>query len=254
MIAAVIGFKKITFQHKNSGSWLLWMSIPLILIFWTVALFNPTLPHWSGPAFIPLMILAGIYIDQQKVSWPVYLLRISLGFVFTIILALVVIVQKYPGNFGSQQQNNLGEYCPTLDLSGWKDFSTSFKTIAAQDQSNNLMGIAPSIIVGKWFPAGHLEFYTSRTTGLPLIGVGPLQDIHKFAWLNKQRPALTLGADAYCIVPSNVPFDVIKAYAQYFKTIDTPVVIDQKRSGVVVRCFLVYRLRNCIKLPAPAFN
>ena len=254
MITAVIAFKKITFQQKNSGRWLLWMSIPLILIFWMVALFNPTLPHWSGPAFIPLIILAGIFMDQKKPSWPVYLLRTSVGFVFTILLALVVIVQKYPGNFGSQQKNNLGEYCPTLDLSGWKDFSAAFKTIVAQDQSSNLMGKASSIIVGKWFPAGHIEFYTSRTTGMPLIGMGPLQDIHKFAWLNKQRPALTLGADAYCIVPSNVPFNVTEAYGQYFKTIDRPVVIDQKRSGVVVRHFAVYRMHDCIKLPMPALK
>jgi len=254
MISAVIAFNKITFQQKNSGRWLLWMSIPLILVFWLVALFNPTLPHWSGPAFIPLMILAAIFIDQKKVSWPIYLLRTSVGFVFAILLVLVVIVQKYPGNFGSQQQNNLGEYCPTLDLSGWKDFSASFKTLASQDQSNNVMGKASSIIVGKWFPAGHLEFYTARTTGMTLIGMGPLQDIHKFAWLNKQRQALTLGADAYCIVPSNVPFNVTEAYGQYFKTIDTPVVIDQKRSGVVIRHFAIYRMHDCIKLPIPVLT
>ncbi len=124
----------------------------------------------------------------------------------------------------------------------------------AQDQSSNRMGKSPSIFVGKWFPAGHLEFYTARKTGLPLFGVGPLQDIHKFAWLNKQRTALTIGADAYCIVPSNVPFDVIKAYGQYFQNIDSPVVIDQKRSGVAVRHFAVYRMHDCIKLPAPALN
>ena len=254
MIASIMTYKNISFQHKNIGRWLLWMSLPLIFIFWMVALFNPTLPHWSGPAFIPLMILAGIYIDQKKQNWPVYFVRTALALVFTILLVLVVIVQKYPGNFGSQQKNNLGEYCPTLDLSGWKDFSAAFNKLLARDQSSHVMGKGPSILVGKWFPAGHLEFYTARTTGLPLFGVGPLQDIHKFAWLNKQRPALTIGADAYCIVPSNVPFDVTKAYGQYFQNIDSPVVIDQKRSGVVVRHFAVYRMHDCIKLPAPAFN
>jgi len=254
MTVAVVAIKKISFQQKNSGRWLLWMSVPLILIFWMVALFNPTLPHWSGPAFIPLMILAGIYMDQKKVGWTVYLVRAAFALVFSILLLLVTLVQKYPGNFGSQQQNNLGEYCPTLDLSGWKDFSAAFKTLVAQDQSSYVMGKAPSIIVGKWFPAGHLEFYTSRTTGLPLIGMGPLQDIHKFAWLNEMRPAFVLGADAYCIVPSNVPFNVTEAYGQYFKTIDTPVVIDQKRSGVVVRHFAVYRMHDCIKLPMPVLK
>ena len=249
MVSAVIAFRKISFQQKNSGRWLLWMSIPLVLVFWMVALFNPTLPHWSGPAFIPLMILAGIFIDQKKGSWSFYLLNTSLGFVFTILLALVIIVQKYPGNFGSQKNDNLGEYCPTLDLSGWKNFSAAFKTIVAQDQSSHVMGKAPSIIVGKWFPAGHIEFYTARTSGLPLIGMGPLQDIHKFAWLNKVRPALTLGTDAYCIVPSNVPFNVAEAYGSSFKTIDTPIRINQIRGGVVVRYFLVYRLHGCTKVP-----
>ena len=251
MAAAILGYKSISFQQKNSGRWLLWMSIPLIIIFWMVALFNPTLPHWSGPAFIPLMILAGIYIDQKKQSWPVYVLRTSVVIVFAILLSLVLIVQKYPGNFGSQNNENLGEYCPTLDLSGWNNFSVAFNTLAERDQANHAMSVAPAIIVGKWFPAGHLEFYTARTTGLSLIGIGPLQDIHKFAWLNKERQALTIGSDAYCIVPSNVPFNVAAAYGSYFTTIDTPIRIDQKRSGVVVRYFLVYRLHGCTKIPQP---
>jgi hypothetical protein len=195
------------------------------------------------------MMLAGSYMDQKKLSWPIYFVRAAFALVFSILLFLLIVVQKYPGNLGSQQQNNLGEYCPTLDLSGWKDFSAAFKIVAAQDQSTHVMGKAPSIIVGKWFPAGHLEFYTARPTGLPLIGIGPLNDIHKFAWLNKQRPALSLGADAYCIVPSNVPFSVTEAYGQYFKLIDAPVVIDQIRSGVVVRHFAVYRMHDCVKLP-----
>lgn len=252
MAAALVAFRKILFQQKHIGHWLLWMSLPLILIFWMVALFNPTLPHWSGPAFIPLMMLAGIYIDQKKPNWPIYLLRTSVGFVFMILWVLVIVVQKYPGNFGSQKKENLGEYCPTLDLSGWKNFSVAFNNLAAKDQANHLMGQLPFIIVGKWFPAGHLEFYTALTTGLPLIGLGPLQDIHKFAWLNKERPALTLGSDAYCIVPSNTPFNVAAAYGSYFKTIDTPERINQIRGGVVVRYFLVYRLHGCTKVPQSA--
>jgi hypothetical protein len=168
-----------------------------------------------------------------------------------ILIALVFIVQKYPGNFGSQKNENLGEYCPTLDLSGWKNFSVAFKNLAAKDQANQLMGKTPFIFVGKWFPAGHLEFYTAQTTGLPLIGIGPLQDIHKFAWLNKERPTLKIGSDAYCIVPSNVPFNVEAAYGSSFKTIDAPVSVNQKRGGVVVRYFLVYRLHGCIKIPQP---
>jgi hypothetical protein len=52
-------------------------------------------------------------------------------------------------------------------------------------------------------------------------------------------------------VPSNVPFDVTAAYQSYFKTIDAPQIINQVRSGVVVRNFLIYRMHSCIKVPKP---
>ena len=55
---------------------------------------------------------------------------------------------------------------------------------------------------------GHLEFYTSREAGLAVIGIGHIEDIHKFAWLNKEEPRYWLGDDAYSIVPSNLPLDV----------------------------------------------
>ncbi len=105
------------------------------------------------------------------------------------------------------------------------------------------------IIVDKWFPGGHLEFYTARTTGISLIATGKLDDIHKFAWLNKDRQALRLGDDAYAIVPSNLPSDVLTTYGNYFTTIEKPVSIHQTRGGAIVRYFYVYRLKNCKSLP-----
>jgi len=55
----------------NRAIWLLCMSVPMLLVFWGVSLFNPTLPHWSGPAFIPLMLLSGIYLSEnQYVLFP----------------------------------------------------------------------------------------------------------------------------------------------------------------------------------------
>jgi hypothetical protein len=169
--------------------------------------------------------------------------------VYALLFVFAVIVQRYPGNFGSKEKATLGEYCPTLDLSGWKDFSMAFKQLLIADEQNKVMDNSPVIIVGKWFPGGHLEFYTARTLGLPLLGIGPLQDIHKFAWLNHLRTPLTLGADAYCIVPSNIPFDVVDTYGRYFKKIDPPQMINQIRGATVVRYFAVYRLHSLLQIP-----
>jgi hypothetical protein len=154
-------------------------------------------------------------------------------------------------NFGSHDRENYGEYCPTLDLSGWRAFSNDFAAIAKDDIAHQRMQPYSPILIDKWFPAGHLEFYTSRASGLPVLGVGPLQEIHKFAWLNKERRPLYLGEDAYAIVPSNVPDDVKQAYGKYFTSIDAPVIVEQKRSGKTVRYFYVYRLKKCKLVPKP---
>jgi 4-amino-4-deoxy-L-arabinose transferase-like glycosyltransferase len=251
IILALIAFfrKSFVFFNKQIAIWIFCMSIPMILLFWVIALFNPTLPHWTGPAFIPLYILAAVYCEQKTVNGTPRILSIAGYFVLTILLIATAIVRLAPINFGSQDKENYGEYCPTLDLSGWSDFSNSFSKLVVSDKQQHVMQPNSFIIISKWFPAGHLEFYTAPLTHQTLIGIGPLQDIHKFAWLNRDRKKLQIGDDAYTIVPSNLPLDVNKQYAAYFNSIQAPVQIDQIRNGGVVRYFYVYRLKGCKKIP-----
>ena len=166
-----------------------------------------------------------------------------------VLVAGVAVIRLSPINFGSQEKNNYGEYCPTLDLTGWANFSQDFAQMARKDQAAGIMKSNSPILVSKWFPGGHLEFYTARKYGFNLIGVGALKDLHKFAWLNHQRPGLKIGDDAYCIVPSNLPMDVAAVYGAYFTKIDQPVLINQVRNKGVVRYFWVYRLKHCKSLP-----
>jgi 4-amino-4-deoxy-L-arabinose transferase-like glycosyltransferase len=241
--------KKIVSSLANI--WLLCMSIPMILLFWGVALFNPTLPHWSGPAYIPLFIIAAGYLESgtQK-AYPSFI-KIAGGFVISLLIFATAFVRLAPFNIGSQKAENFGEYCPTLDLSGWNNFSDAFAKLEKEDVTNGSMKPNSPIIINKWFPGGHLEFYTARKAGLPVIGIGNLEDLHKFAWLNKSGEQLHLGDDAYCIVASNMPADPTTLYKDYFTTIEPPVLINQMRSKAVVRFFYVYRLKQCKKIPDP---
>jgi hypothetical protein len=221
----------------------------MILLFWSISLFNPTLPHWSGPAYIPLLFVSAKYLSEKTNRlYPVFA-RVAGSLLLVVLVAAVGLVQWAPFNIGKQDKENYGEYCPTLDISGWKDFSQQFNQLAKQDIALGVVQLNPPIIAGKWFPAGHLEFYTSRVSGLRVLGIGPLEEVHKFAWLNKERTPLHIGDDAYCIVPSNVPFDVKEAYGKYFTVIDHRVVINQVRGGKVVRYFYVYRLIHCREVP-----
>lgn len=241
--------KKIQTQNRWIFLWLLCMSLPMIALFWGVSLFNPTLPHWSGPGFIPLFFIAAMYLDKRSNQLIPYIIKMAGSLLFICMVLGVLLIQFSPINFGSHAKENYGEYCPTLDLSGWKIFSNSFASEVKKDEMNGVMKKQAPLLINKWFPGAHLEFYTSRLTGLSVIGIGPLEDIHKFAWLNKERKHLQLGDDAYCIVPSNLPTDVTSYYGSYFTSIEKSVVLNQMRSGKVVRYFTVYRLHGCKRIP-----
>jgi hypothetical protein len=243
--------KRIRFNRKRASTWLLCMSLPMILVFWGVSLLNPTLPHWSGPGYIPLFFVGGLYLEQRSFKFFPGFIKVAGSLLLFVLVTGVGLVRLSPVNFGSHDKENYGEYCPTLDLSGWKAFSDSFSVLAKTDMARGLMKPTSPILIQKWFPGGHLEFYTSRAASLPVISVGALPDVHKFAWLNQIRKPLQPGDDAYAIVPSNLPLNVVEAYGKYFTTISAPVVIKQKRSGGVVRYFYVYRLKNCKLVPKP---
>jgi hypothetical protein len=243
--------KRIRFNRKKASTWLLCMSLPMIFLFWGVSLFNPTLPHWSGPGYIPLFFVGGLYLEQRSFKIFPGFIKVAGSLVIIVLIAGVILIRLSPVNFGSHDKENYGEYCPTLDLSGWKDFSNVFAVQVKEDETKGLIKTHSPILINKWFPGGHLEFYTSRASGLPVIAVGNLEDVHKFAWLNKERQSLHLGDDAYTIVPSNLPLNITEAYGKYFSVIEKPVVINQVRNGGVVRYFYVYRLRNCKLQPKP---
>ncbi|WP_026769660.1 glycosyltransferase family 39 protein [Asinibacterium sp. OR53] len=238
-----------SFSGNKIRTWLFCMSLPMLLLFWGISLFNPTLPHWAGPAYIPLFLVAALFLEKKaRHVYPPFI-TVAMTLVAIVLVAGIGLIRYSPVNFGSHEKENYGEYCPTLDMSGWQHFSNDFSRLVAEDSSTGKMKAQAPILVDKWFPGGHLEFYTARTTGMTLLGVGSLQDIHKFAWLNKERRWLQLGDDAYCIVPSNLPMNVAAKYGRYFTSIAPPTVINQVRGGKIVRYFYVYRLKSCKQVP-----
>jgi hypothetical protein len=257
----LIRFKKIKsiVQNQNTSNHtstsivalLLWLSLPLILLFWGISLFNPTLPHWTGPGFIALFLLAGIYWSEFAAPIFPKLIQWAIGFFAVLVIGLVALVHLFPFQLGSKSQENLGEYNPINDVTGWSQFSTEFKTLVAQDEKNAIMLSKAPIIVSKWFPAGHILFYTARPIQKQVIAIGAIEDVHKFAWLNQDQPNLQLGQDAYFIQPSNLPFNPTNLILPYFEKMGKTDSIQIQERGVVLRTFYVYRFKNCQKIPVP---
>jgi hypothetical protein len=257
----LVRFKKLKgiFQNSNTHNHnsesilalLLWLSLPLIFLFWIIALFNPTLPHWTGPGFIALFLLASVYWSEASKKHFPNLIQWALGFFIAIVVGFIGLVHVFPIQLGSKSQKNLGEYNPINDVTGWQQFSADFKGIVEQDVQLGTMDSKAPILVSKWFPAGHILFYVARPIQKQVIAIGALEDVHKFAWLNQDQPSLQIGQDAYFIQPSNLPFDPTNLILPYFEKMGKTDTIQIQQRGVLLRSFYVYRFQNCQKIPTP---
>lgn len=228
---------------------LIWLSLPLIFTFWILALLNPTLPHWSGPGFIGLFILAGLYWSEKSKYLIPNIIQWAVGLFGFIVIGFIMLVYIFPKQLGSTQYENLGEYNPINDVTGWETCRSYFEELVKEDiQSGKMRKDAP-ILTHKWFPGGHILFYIATPLKKELIGVGDLEDLHKFAWLNKTLKGLSIGMDAYCIEPSNLPDNTVERYRPYFEKIELATTVPIRSRGVELRYFKVYRLLKCKQIP-----
>ncbi|MFD1630256.1 ArnT family glycosyltransferase [Pseudopedobacter beijingensis] len=233
----------------NTVRLLLCCAIPIILATTLIALFRPILPHWSGPGFIPFMLLTATWIDwhlhQTRTSISKPLLNSALYFTLVILFSGVLLIRLYPGNLsGANEKKELGKGDFSLDMTGWEKLGIDFSKFREQDVIKDKMNPDAVILINKWFPGGHLYFYVARPLNIPTIGVGNLSDLHKFVWLNVIEGNIKSGGDAYFIVPSN-NFDDPKAlYHNLFHSIELATILHQKRGNKTIRHWYIYRLKN----------
>jgi hypothetical protein len=240
-----IAQKKIKIHSPYLRLYLL-LALPLIVVLLALSLFNETLPHWSGPAFISIMLLTASYLSAKNVNSN----KMPAGLLVAVILFLVVVVagipliKFLPVQIGNKEERILGKGDVTLDMSGWEQFSTKFDSLHKADITTGVMKENTFIISDYWFPAAHLDYYLARPLNMHLMAVGKLTDIHHYAWLNLKRPVLKTGSDAYFIYPSNYYGPPRTQLRNYFRRVDDSVVVRQVRSGVPVRNFIVYRMHD----------
>lgn len=224
------------------------LAFPLLITIWIIASFNPTLPHWTGPASIAFIILTAIYLAQrQPAKQTPALLKSGLMLTLIAVLSAWMYINYFPGTLGSASHQEHGEGDPALDMYGWDQLRDQFNRIRTSDLQNHLMLASNPVLSEKWFPAGHLEFYVTEPLHINLLTAGPINDIHKFAWLNYKRRPLQSGENAYYITPSNLAASPNQFYGSYFKSISAPIEIPIRRSGKIVKYYFLYRLNHCIK-------
>lgn len=221
----------------------LWMGIPLILIFWCISWLRDTLPHWSGPGFISLMVWSGSVLSQHKNQLKMQRwVAASVLFTSMTVGAFWTVIHFYPGTLGNKTANSLGKGDITLDIYGWKSLAMDLKPYIQQDQ---ISGIQVDVIVShKWFPAAHIDYYIAQPLNLQLFVLGELSQIHHYAWLQKEVEPLKPGSSAYFVGFSNGLQAPDSLLCASFKNVGKPRVVQQFRQGKPTRNIYLYLLEG----------
>jgi len=232
-----------------------WIALPMILTVLAISLFRETLPHWAGPAYITLMPLTAIYFethkDRKKVSWPIPL---AIGLILLFLMATVFFTRFYSGTLIPESGNShefsdsLGMGDITLDLSGWEGAGKAFRGFIQNEMKKEGRKIPPPLLVENWFPGAHLAYYFARPIGMPVIGISKPWNLHQFLWSNKYILETKPDMDTcYALVLSNLPYNPVKLYSTYFRTIKPLGKFISYRGNPIQgwkisRNFYVYRL------------
>ncbi|MDP4281918.1 MAG: glycosyltransferase family 39 protein [Bacteroidota bacterium] len=235
---AIIRGKK--FLERKDLWVLLLISLPLSLVFIFVSLFNRTLPHWTGPAYLGFILIASAWLSswekKKLIPWPA-----ATGVGVILILLILGIGQI---KFGFLPLEKWFKQDFSAQMYGWRQTGEKFAQIAEKDKISKTYPSDAPILTFRWFPAANLDYYVGTPIGKKVYALGTLNRIHKYYWIDKDRGNLRKGTSAYYLVSSDDFTSPKEAFGELFDTIVPSDTIQIMRRGEVIRKVYVFRLEN----------
>jgi len=225
------------------------LSLPLIITFLFFSFFRQTLPHWSGPAYIGLIIITALWIRQRGEKSNSSSLFPKILKVPVIFICFIIILAFGQIKFGWIPLNKIGIKDFTVEMFGWNQIKDQFDDIVKSDYELGRMKENAAIISRKWFPAAHLDYYIAQPLNMNLFAVNNLNEIHKYAWINLMRGGLDIGMDAYYFTSDLHYKNPNDLYSGYFAEIETPDTLFKNRCNTVAGEVYVFRMKNLMMLP-----
>lgn len=251
LLAVIASFRKRLSLPASSQQLILLTALPMIGLFLLFSMTRPTLPHWSGPAFILLILLSANWMENLHIKTQKKLIVSSISI---LILILVIGVVEIKTGFipldHHTEEREVGKDDFTLDLYGWRQLGQKFADVRAREIAAGEMSENDAIIGNNWFPTANIDYYVGRPLGLKTLGYGPLDHIHKYQWINEKRGGFEKKANYWYLADSHFFIDPEKAYAYTnFKKIRLVDVIPIKRNGKTVRNIFVYECKSLVYGP-----
>jgi hypothetical protein len=223
---------------------ILWISLPLWLVFVSFSLFRSTLPHWTGPAYSGFILIAASWLATP--SSPTKRLRlipvpVAVSLIFMLTVVTLAMTQIRYGWIGSAKYKADDV---TADLAGWKQLGEKFSRIAVWDEEHYLIDKGAPIFTFRWFPAANFDYYVGRPSGRKVYALGSLERIHKYQWINLERGGMKKDEDAYYLALSDDYEDVFPLYGNMFELILPSDTIAILRGRDTIRTAYVYKMIN----------
>ena len=244
-------FRKGSTELTSTNKLLLYLSLPLILIFTLSALFKDTLPHWTGPAFIGLIILSSNWLCENLPVNRRKVLNTLIG--ANALIVLIVLLGILQINYGilyapkkGEDPRKLGRDDVTLDMYGWRQAEIKFHHFLKQEGIEEKNYSKVKIISNNWFPAANLDFYIAHPLNIDLLVFGSLEQTHKYFWINKRRK-INRGDKIYFIDSSQYYTDPEWLAGKFGRIVprDTISII---RNGKTVKNLFVFEMMDSEKI------
>ena len=221
---------------------ILFMSIPLELVFLSFSLFNPTLPHWTGPAYIGFILIAASFLREKNRKKTLSVLipgPIRIALLLTVFLVVAGMGQI---NFGWISFERFKSDDISTQLYGWRQLGEKFSAVVQKDTDCGVMPEGSPVITFRWFPAANLDYYAATPVHKKVYALGTLTRIHKYYWIDKENGNIPKGSRVYYLAFSDdfqYPADL---YGKLFDTILPADTIPVYRGKKLIRNVFVYRL------------
>jgi hypothetical protein len=236
------------------------IALPLSLLLLVVALFrDTTLPHWSGPAYVALIPLAAVYLATSKKLSSIRLLNGSVvSFLFVLLIGKLAL-HFYPKEFGEELPQetaashsgfNFNSLLHVFDgfekmqlvtepLTGWSEAISQFDSIYMADIKRGITTDRSPMVCHRWQSA-QVDYYFCGKGNKQMIGLGDLNNLHEYVWMNAERQDEVDLSSAYFVSSEVVNADEL--FEAYFSNIDSISTINIDRGFRPDLTFYVYRL------------
>lgn len=253
IIAIVANFKGNKYLAEMPRRFLLCFGLPFVALFWLFSLTRPILPHWSAPAFSLMLLFPAAHLSEKqsvkdgKTMIPKSIVASICVMVVVLFFGVVeiktgVVPLRFTEKSCSLQRWNEGDF--TTTMYGWRKIRPEFEKIRQDKVNQGLMKETDGMVNLFWYPLANLDYYVANPLGISMFGIGDMQSLHKYSWINKCRGGLQKGSDYWFLTESSDYYEPKRYLVDSFEEIipcDT-IVVD--RCGTPAKYVFVYMCRD----------